>query len=125
MKTIESQFAPQPVGAYSQAIESGNLVFLSGQIGIDREIGKLVEGDIEAQTKQVFKNIQYVLEEAGLSLANVVKVTVLLADINDFQAMNTIYAEAFAGLYPARSAFSVAGLPLGAKVEIEVIAERA
>lgn len=123
MKIIESALAPEPVGAYSQAVITGKLIYLSGQIGIDRQTGNLVEGGIEAETRQVFANIKHILKEANLTLANVVKVTVLLADIQDFQAMNAIYAEEFAGSFPARSAFAVAGLPKRAQVEIEVIAE--
>ncbi|MCW6652731.1 Rid family detoxifying hydrolase [Aerococcaceae bacterium NML210727] len=123
MKVLQSNLAPAAVGPYSQAIETGNLVFLSGQLGIDRQTGQLVDG-IEAQTAQAFKNIEYVLAEAGLTLANVVKVLVLLADINDFATVNGIYAEQFSEPYPARSAFAVQALPLGARVEIEVIAEK-
>ncbi|MCW6658950.1 Rid family detoxifying hydrolase [Aerococcaceae bacterium NML191292] len=123
MKVLQSKLAPAAVGPYSQAVETGNLVFLSGQLGIDRQTGQLVDG-IEAQTAQAFKNIEYVLAEAGLTLANVVKVLVLLADINDFATVNGIYAEQFSEPYPARSAFAVQALPLGARVEIEVIAEK-
>ncbi|MCW6664730.1 Rid family detoxifying hydrolase [Aerococcaceae bacterium NML190938] len=123
MKVLQSNLAPAAVGPYSQAVETGNLVFLSGQLGIDRQTGQLVDG-IEAQTAQAFKNIEYVLAEAGLTLANVVKVLVLLADINDFATVNGIYAEQFSEPYPARSAFAVQALPLGARVEIEVIAEK-
>lgn len=123
MKVIQSNLAPAAVGPYSQAIETDNLVFLSGQLGLDRQTGQLVDG-IEAQTAQAFKNIEYVLAEAGLTLANVVKVLVLLADINDFATVNSIYAEQFSEPYPARSAFAVQALPLGARVEIEVIAEK-
>ncbi|MCW6662282.1 Rid family detoxifying hydrolase [Aerococcaceae bacterium NML160702] len=123
MKVLQSNLAPAAVGPYSQAVETGNLIFLSGQLGIDRQTGQLVDG-IEAQTAQAFKNIEYVLAEAGLTLANVVKVLVLLADINDFATVNGIYAEQFSEPYPARSAFAVQALPLGARVEIEVIAEK-
>lgn len=123
MKVLQSNLAPAAVGPYSQAVETGNLVFLSGQLGIDSQTGQLVDG-IEAQTAQAFKNIEYVLAEAGLTLANVVKVLVLLADINDFATVNGIYAEQFSEPYPARSAFAVQALPLGARVEIEVIAEK-
>ncbi|MCW6675087.1 Rid family detoxifying hydrolase [Aerococcaceae bacterium NML171108] len=123
MKVLQSNLAPAAVGPYSQAVETGHLVFLSGQLGIDRQTGQLVDG-IEAQTAQAFKNIEYVLAEAGLTLANVVKVLVLLADINDFATVNGIYAEQFSEPYPARSAFAVQALPLGARVEIEVIAEK-
>ncbi|MGX7104036.1 RidA family protein [Globicatella sanguinis] len=124
MKKLSTQKAPAAVGPYSQGIQTGNLFFLSGQLGLNPETGKMVEGGIEKQTHQVFKNIQAVLESEGLTLNNVVKVLVLLADINDFAAVNTIYGEYFNEPYPARSAFQVAALPLGGQIEIEVIAER-
>ena len=124
MKKLSTQKAPAAVGPYSQGIQTGNLFFLSGQLGLNPETGKMVEGGIEKQTHQVFKNIQAVLESEGLTLNSVVKVLVLLADINDFAAVNTIYGEYFNEPYPARSAFQVAALPLGGQIEIEVIAER-
>lgn len=124
MKKLTTQKAPAAVGPYSQGIQTGNLFFLSGQLGLNPETGKMVEGGIEKQTHQVFKNIQAVLESEGLTLNNVVKVLVLLADINDFAAVNAIYEEYFNDPYPARSAFQVAALPLGGQIEIEVIAER-
>ena len=124
MKKLSTQKAPAAVGPYSQGIQTGNLFFLSGQLGLNPETGKMVEGGIEKQTHQVFKNIQAVLESEGLTLNNVVKVLVLLADINDFAAVNAIYGEYFNEPYPARSAFQVAALPLGGQIEIEVIAER-
>ncbi|MGX7077674.1 RidA family protein [Globicatella sp. HMSC072A10] len=124
MKKLSTQKAPAAVGPYSQGIQTGNLFFLSGQLGLNPETGKMVEGGIEKQTHQVFKNIQAVLESEGLTLKNVVKVLVLLADINDFAAVNAIYGEYFNEPYPARSAFQVAALPLGGQIEIEVIAER-
>lgn len=122
MKPLNSNQAPNAVGPYSQGIRTNSLVFLSGQIGINKETGQLVEG-IEAQTRQVFKNISYILESDGLTLENVVKVVVLLADIEDFALVNEIYAEHFSEPYPARSAFAVKALPLGSLIEIEVIAE--
>lgn len=122
MKEVNSHLAPDAVGPYSQAIRTGSLVFLSGQLGINKETGQLAEG-LEAQTQQAFKNIAYVLDSEGLTLANVVKVTVLLSDIQDFSQVNEIYAQQFQVPYPARSAFAVRDLPLGALVEIEVIAE--
>lgn len=124
MKKLSTQKAPAAVGPYSQGIQTGNLFFLSGQLGLNPETGKMVEGGIEKQTHQVFKNIQAVLESEGLTLNNVVKVLVLLSDINDFAAVNAIYGEYFNEPYPARSAFQVAALPLGGQIEIEVIAER-
>ena len=111
------------MGPYSQAIFNGHFVFLSGQLGIDRQTGELVEG-IEAQTKQAFQNISYVLAEANLTLADVVKVTVYLADLADYAVVNDIYAKQFSEPFPARSAFQVAALPLDGAVEIEVIAAR-
>lgn len=123
MKKIESNLAPAAVGQYSQAIDTGNLVFLSGQLGIDRQTGMMVDG-LEAQTHQAFRNIQYVLAEAGLTLANIAKVTVFLNDIQDFSRVNEIYASYFKQPYPARSAFQVAALPMNGLVEIEVIASK-
>ncbi|EFR31688.1 RidA family protein [Eremococcus coleocola] len=123
MKKIESDKAPQAVGPYSQAIDAGDFVYLSGQLGIDRQTGRMAEG-IEGQTQQAFINISYVLEEAGLTLDNVVKVLVLLNDIKDFAKVNEIYAQKFSEPFPARSAFAVAALPLGGLVEIEVIAKK-
>lgn len=123
MKKIESNLAPAAVGPYSQAIDTGNLVFLSGQLGIDRQTGMMVDG-LEAQTHQAFRNIQYVLAEAGLTLANIAKVTVFLNDIQDFSKVNEIYASYFEQPYPARSAFQVAALPMNGLVEIEVIASK-
>ena len=121
MQTFESTKAPQALGPYSQAVRTGDILFCSGQLGMNRETGVLEEG-IEAQTKQAFKNISYVLEEAGLKMKDIVKVLVLLADIEDFQTVNGLYAEQFTEPYPARSAFAVKDLPSGAKIEIEVIA---
>lgn len=121
MYHLESNRAPEALGPYSQAIVTGDLVFLSGQLGINREKGGLEEG-VEAQTRQAFKNIQAVLAEAELKLNHVVKVTVLLKDIEDFAKVNAIYAEHFEQPYPARSAFAVKDLPASALVEIEVIA---
>lgn len=123
MKKIESNLAPAAVGPYSQAIDTGNLVFLSGQLGIDRQTGMMVDG-LEAQTHQAFRNIQYVLAEAGLTLANIAKVTVFLNDIQDFSRVNEIYASYFKQPFPARSAFQVAALPMNGLVEIEVIASK-
>lgn len=125
MKKIETANAPAAVGPYSQGIQTGNLCYLSGQLGLNPETGKLVEGGVQEQTKQAFKNIQAVLASEGLELSNVLKVLVLLADINDFAAVNEVYASFFEEPYPARSAFAVAALPLGGLVEIEVIAEKA
>lgn len=124
MRAIESGAAPKAVGPYSQGIVAGEFVFLSGQIPIDPATGKLVEGDVAAQARRVIENIAAVLGEAGLGLGDVVKTTVFLADMGDFAAMNAVYAESFAGWKPARSTIGVAALPLGARVEIEVVACR-
>ncbi|MDO6389681.1 Rid family detoxifying hydrolase [Pontibacter sp. BT731] len=112
------------VGPYSHAVESGELVFLSGQTPIDSSTGKLVQGDIAAQTEQCFQNLFQVLSAAGLSPDDVVKVNVFLTDMANFEAMNKVYASEFATPYPARTTIGVASLPLGAQVEIEMIAKR-
>ncbi len=113
----------KPLGPYSPGIAAGDFVFLAGQIPIDHE-GNIVPGDIEAQTEQVFKNIDAVLKVAGVSFANVVKATVFMADLADFARMNAIYEKYVVQPYPARSTFQVAALPKGARVEIEMIAYR-
>lgn len=119
---ISTQAAPSAVGPYSQAVAAGDLIFLSGQLAIDPETGQFVEGDIGAMTRQIFKNIAAVLAAAGSTLDKIVKTTVFLADMNDFQAMNAAYAEHFAANPPARSTVQVARLPRDARIEIEVIA---
>jgi len=120
---IHSDNAPAAVGPYSQAVKIGNhLVYTAGQVALDPATMKLVEGGVEAQTHQVLQNLQAVLTAAGSSLANVIKTTVFLADINDYKAVNAVYAEYFIENPPARSAVQVAALPLGALVEIEVVA---
>ncbi len=124
MKAIESPNAPAAIGPYSQAVQTGNFIFCSGQLPIDPTTGKFPEGGIKEQTRQSLLNINRILEQEGLSLSNVVKTTVLLADISDFAAMNEVYAEMFKAPFPARSAFSVRDLPKGALVEIECIAEK-
>lgn len=121
-KIISTPNAPAAVGPYSQGVVAGNLVFTAGQIPIDPQTGKMIEGDIQVQTEQVLRNIQAVLEAAGSSLANVVKCTVFLADISEFGAMNEVYGRFFTNNPPARSAFQAAALPLGARIEIEAIA---
>lgn len=123
-QAIATKNAPAAIGPYSQAIQAGSFVFLSGQLGINPESGEFVSETITGQTEQAFKNIEAVLAEAGLSLDNVVKTTVFLFDISDFSAMNEVYARRFNEPYPARSAFAVKTLPKNALVEIEVIAER-
>ena len=110
------------VGPFSAAVRAGDLLFLSGQVALDPATGKLIAGDIGVQTEQIFANISAVLEAAGKSLDDVMKTTVYLADMKDFGAMNTVYARYFQTPYPARTTIQVAGLPLGAAVEIEVVA---
>jgi 2-iminobutanoate/2-iminopropanoate deaminase len=112
------------VGPYSHAIEAGDLLFLSGQTPVDSETGKLVEGDIVEQTKQCFKNLFKVLESAGLTPDHVQKVNVFLTDMNHFTAMNEVYSQQFSAPYPARTTIGVLSLPLGAQIEIEMIARR-
>lgn len=123
-KVISTNNAPAAIGPYSQAIEVNGTIYASGQIPINPATGEFVSGGIKEQTEQVFKNIKAILSEAGLSTDNIVKTTVLLADIADFAAMNEVYAGQFSGTFPARSAFAVKDLPKGALVEIEVIAVR-
>ena len=112
------------VGPYSHAVESGRVIYLSGQTPIEAQTGKLVEGDIVAQTEQCFKNLFNVLKAAGLTPDDVQKVNVFLTNMSDFTAMNTVYAKQFSSPYPARTTIGVAALPLGAQVEIEMIARR-
>ena len=122
MKAIATQNAPAAIGPYSQAIEANGTVYVSGQLGIDPATGSFAEGGAVAQARQSLTNISNILKEAGLSMKNVVKVTVLLADINDFAAVNEVYKDFFEAPFPARSAFAVAALPKGGKIEIEAIA---
>ena len=112
------------VGPYSPAVEADGLLFLSGQIPLDPATGKLAEGGVAAQTEQCFKNLFALLAAAGLDESHVLKATVFLTDMADFAAMNEVYARQFTHPFPARSAVAVAALPLGARVEIEVIAKR-
>ena len=125
MKPISTSNAPAAIGPYSQAVDCGaGLVFLSGQLPIDPATGAFPEGGIQAQTRQSLRNVQAILAAAGLSLANVVKTTVFLADMGDFAAMNEVYATFFVEPFPARSAVAVKALPKGALVEIECIAAK-
>ena len=124
MKAISTNMAPAAIGPYSQAIEVGNLVFTSGQLPIDPAKGAFPEGGIKEQARQSLLNIQAILKEAGLTMNNVVKTTVFMADMGDFADMNAVYAEFFSEPYPARSAGAVKTLPKGAMLEIEVVAER-
>lgn len=123
MDVLSSPDAPAAVGPYSHAVRAGGLVFCSGQVALDPETNVLVGDDAAAQTRQVFENIRAVLRTAGVDLSAVVKTTVLLASMDDYGAVNEVYAEAFGEHRPARSAFAVKALPLGALVEIEVMAE--
>ena len=123
MNAISTTNAPAAIGPYSQAIKVGELVFVSGQLPIDPATGAFAEGGIKELTRQSLTNMKAIIEEAGTSMANVVKTTVFLADMNDFAAMNEVYAEFFAAPFPARSAVAVKTLPKGALVEIECIAQ--
>ena len=125
MKPISTQKAPAAIGPYSQAVDSGaGLVFVSGQLPIDPSTGAFPEGGVSEQTRQSLLNAQAILRAAGLGLADVVKTTVFLADMDDFAAMNAVYATFFSEPFPARSAVAVKTLPKGALVEIECIASR-
>ena len=119
---IHTDSAPAAVGPYSQAVRAGDFLFISGQVGLDPATGKMVDGGLAAQVEQVLKNVQSILEAAGGNLESVVKTTVLLQSIDDFGAMNEIYSGVFADNPPARAAFEVGRLPLGALVEIEAVA---
>ncbi|MGM7637426.1 RidA family protein [Bacillus sp. Hm123] len=121
MRTVSTEKAPAAIGPYSQGVLVNNLFFSSGQIPLTAE-GQMVEGDVAAQTHQVFANLQAVLQEAGASLQTVIKATVFLADMEDFAVVNEVYGHYFADHKPARSCVEVARLPKDAKVEIEVIA---
>ncbi|GAB4160945.1 MAG: RidA family protein [Candidatus Promineifilaceae bacterium] len=121
-KVLATDKAPKAVGPYSQGIRIGDLVYTAGQIALDPETGQMVEGDVAAQTERVLQNLTAVLESAHTSLAHVVKTTVFLQQMSDFAAMNEVYARVFSDARPARSTVAVAGLPLGALVEIEAVA---
>lgn len=116
--------APAPIGPYSQGVEAGGLVFFSGQIAIDPAVGKIVETDIEGQTRRVLANIKALLDAASLTPANVVKTTVFVRNMGDFAKVNAIYAKTFSSQPPARSCVEVSALPSGALVEIEVVAAK-
>lgn len=120
---VHTDMAPKAVGPYSQAVKTGHFVFTAGQVGIDPRTGRLVEGGLEEQAVRVLDNLKAVLAAAGTDFSRVVKATVFLADIADFARFNGVYARYFPSDPPARSAFQVAALPLGARVEIEMIAE--
>ena len=124
MDFIHTEAAPAAIGPYSQAAIVGDLVFTAGQVALDPTTGTVIEGGIEAQTARVLENLAAVLAAAGSSLSQVVKTTVFLTDMADFPAMNQVYAEEFGDHKPARATVAVAGLPLGVRVEIEVVATR-
>lgn len=122
VKFISTSSAPKAIGPYSQAVRSGNTIYASGQIALDPATGNLVTGDFTAQARRVFDNLKAVLTEAGAEFNNVVKATVYLADLSNFQTLNTIYAEYMGDHKPARSTVGVAALPRGAMVEIDLVA---
>ena len=122
MEFVSTKDAPDAVGPYSQAVKVDGFVYTAGQVGLNPRTGKLVEGGVEAEAKQVLANLDAVLVAAGSGLAKVVKTTVFLADINDFQTVNTVYAEAFGDHRPARYTVQAGALPLGARVEIDAVA---
>ncbi len=119
---IHTEKAPKAIGPYSQAVKSGNTLYISGQVPINPETEKIVEGGIKEQTEQVMKNISAILEEAGYSFSDVVKSTCLLSDMSNFAAMNEVYGKYYSENPPARAAFAVKELPLGVMIEIETIA---
>ena len=121
-KPIHTEKAPAAIGPYSQAVQAGNILFVSGQIPVDPATGAFAGEDITTQTRQSLTNVKNILEAAGYTTADVVKTTVLLANMGDFAAMNAVYAEFFSAPFPARAAFAVKDLPKGALVEIEAIA---
>jgi reactive intermediate/imine deaminase len=118
---IETSKAPAAVGPYSQAVRHGDLVFLSGQVALDPRTGQLVSGGIDAQTRQVFRNLQAVCEAAGGGLDGILKLSIFLTDLGNFATVNEIMAETFSAPYPARATVEVSALPLGAEVEMEAV----
>jgi reactive intermediate/imine deaminase len=118
---IHTAKAPAALGPYSQAVRHGDLVFLSGQVGIDPASGKLVEGGIDAQARQVFRNLRAVCQEAGRDLDSILKLTIYLVDLGNFAKVNSVMAELFTAPYPARATIGIAALPLGAEVEVEAV----
>jgi 2-iminobutanoate/2-iminopropanoate deaminase len=121
-KVIQTNHAPVAIGPYSQAIRKNNMLFVSGQLGIEPATGNFVEGGVKEQTRQVFKNVRAILSAAGYAMTDVVKTTVFLTDMTDFADVNEIYASQFEGDFPARSAIAVKTLPKNGLVEIEIIA---
>ncbi len=123
-QSVVSQAAPAPIGPYSQAVRCGKTLYCSGQIALDPASGTLVEGDADAQAEQVMKNLGAVLDAAGYDYGDVVKTTIFLIDMDDFAAVNAVYGKYFDASKPARSTVAVAGLPRGARVEIDCIARK-
>lgn len=121
-KVIASPLAPKAVGPYSQAVEANGTLYVSGQLPIDAQTGEFPAGGVKEQLVQIFKNLQYILEEAGYSFDNVVKTTVYLTDMGDFATLNEVYSQFYNEPYPARVAYAVAALPKGALAEVDVIA---
>ena len=121
-KIISTDEAPQAIGPYSQAVKSGGLLFLSGQIPLNKE-GEMNEGDIEAKTRQVFKNIEAILAAENLNLNHIIKVNIYLVDIGNFDALNQVMSSLFSAPYPARALVQVSALPKASEVEVEVVAE--
>lgn len=124
-RVIETKLAPLPVGPYSQAIEVGDTLYCSGQIAIDPATGVILKGDIKLQTERVMQNIKAVLEAASLSFTHIIKTTIYLTDMGDFEKVNEVYSQYFKSSPPARSTVAVSALPKGVNVEIEVLAKRA
>ena len=123
-KHVESKRGPAALGPYSPGVWAGDLLYLSGQTPVDPATGKLIEGDVDAQTMRAFDNLELVLGDAGLTMDDVIKCNVYLTNMADFPAMNAAYGRRFATPYPARTTVAVAGLPLGARVEIELVARK-
>ena len=121
IEAIRSDALPPPVGPFSPAVRSGDFIFFSGQVGVDPATGKLVEGGVEAEARQLFRNLATLLEAAGRSFGDVVRAGVFLTDITDFAEVNAVYAGEFEPPFPARTTVAVAALPLGARIEIELL----
>lgn len=121
-RVIANPLAPKAVGPYSQAVEANGTLYVSGQLPIDAQTGEFPEGGVKEQLVQIFKNLQYILEEAGYSFDNVVKTTVYLTNMGDFATLNEVYSQFYREPYPARVAYAVAALPKGALAEVDVIA---
>ncbi len=121
-KIIRTDNAPAPIGPYNQAVQFGNLLFISGQIALDPKTGNLVQGDIKTETAQVMKNLEAILKEAGMDFSNIIKTTIFLMDMGQFAQVNEVYGSHFDNMAPARETVQVSGLPKGVNVEISMIA---